>query len=34
MSSAKKLDITMNNKICFKGKKTFEVITHARQQGV
>lgn len=33
MSSAKKLDITMNNKICFKGKKTFEVITHARQQG-
>jgi hypothetical protein len=33
MSPVKKLDITMNNKICFKGKKTLDVITHARQQG-
>nr|WP_241390622.1 DUF3085 domain-containing protein [Serratia proteamaculans]ULG17728.1 hypothetical protein F28p_00058 [Serratia proteamaculans] len=33
MSPIKKLDIAMNNKICFKGKKTFEVITQARQQG-
>ncbi|CAI2017292.1 Protein of uncharacterised function (DUF3085) [Serratia entomophila] len=23
----------MNNKICFKGKKTLDVITHAREQG-